>query len=208
MAVQHNSNQKKGRAARDYSDRTSYNGVKPKGGQIIVPFVTTKKDFSEMDLDQSNLATWLIAGHKIVVGFTVYPKERFEVALKLFDEGVHEEIKRQNNPYYELSGDISLEGLMEGLDDPDKFDFNDTTQRNSDNDQRTEDSILNLIQYYHDNGQIKEAKILTEMLLEYQKGEVADDALSNLKKSQAYDTIKKVQTEAEIIFEEKFDYRD
>ena len=180
--VVRNSNQKKGRVERDYSDRTSYNGVKPKEGQIIVPFVTTKTAFREMALDQSHLATWPIAGHKITVGFTVYPKERFEVALKLFDEGVHEEILRQNNPNYELSGDISLEGFMEGLDDPDKFDFNDTTQRNSDNDQRTEDGILDLIQYYHDQGQVKEAKILTEMLLEYQKGEVADDALSNLRK--------------------------
>ena len=188
---------------RNFSNRKPYNkAVKCKKGEILAPFVTTYENarFYEMDLD--NLETWHFGTKKIIVGFTPVEASKFDVYMKLFNQDVAGEIARQTNPNWELSGDDSLDALMDTIDDPDKCGTDPTgTTENEDIAElyRTLDLLIDYMARV-DNRKADALRMLSEG---YSKKEVTETVTPELKKSRAYEFFKDTQDEALKILREK-----
>ena len=189
---------------RDFSNRKPYNNaVKCQDGEILAPFVTTYEDARYYGMDTENLETWHFGAKKIIVGFTPVEASNFDVYMKLFNQDVTREIARQTNPNYELSGDDSLDALMDAIDDSDKK-GTDPTGSTENEDLAEFYRTLDLLIDYMGRVDNRKADTLRMLSDGYSKQEVAETVTPELKKSRAYEFIKKTQVEGMEILREKF----
>lgn len=193
---------------RDFSNRTAYNGVEPKEGEVLVPFVTNREAITEMAIPTEHLETWPMNGKNITVGFTVARKEQFEVSMHDFGFQAHQEILRitKTTDHRDDEND-SLDEITDAITDPDQHGVDPTGTEELDNAEKIKQGFADLLTYYERMEMYKEAKIMLMFFQGYLIKEIASEVFPELKSSQAYTKINKIREDSHELFLEKFDYR-
>ena len=194
---------------KDFSNRTAYNGVETKEGEVLVPFVVSKEAIKTMDLPTEHMETWPMRnGRKITVGFTVTPKEQFEVGMKDLNVQIHEEILSiTNTTDHRDDENDSLDEITDAITDPDQHGVDPTGTEELDNAEKIKQGFADLLTYYERMEMYREEKIMLMFFQGYLIKEIAAEVFPELKSSQAYTKINKIREDSHELFLEKFDYR-
>lgn len=191
----------KKRPYRDFSSYRSYNDIPCREGEKMVPFFTTYKDAVERGFNMENLETWNIRGHKILVGFTPAEESLFDEMIRVFNQDVHEAIIN----YKHYSKNLSLDKMQDDILDEDGSDQDLTGTTEMEEVARVEMGVGMLIEYYYSAGESRKARCIQMLAAGYTKEEIHMFLLSEVKKSRAYEFIKKTQEEGYRLYRERFD---
>jgi hypothetical protein len=185
---------------RDFSYRKPYNDVPCKEDEVLVPFVTTFDEARYYRFNMENLETWKFYGKKVLVGFTPIRASAKDLSMKLFNNDVHEYLSRFSNK----SDDISLDQMMDDINDPDKS-GKDPTGTTVNEDLALLYMALDMLIAYYDKCQQPRKSSCIKMLSEgYSKQEIAEQVTPELKKSRAYEFIQQTQKEGLQLFHNQF----
>ena len=177
----------------DYSACKSYNDVPCREDEVLVPFLVPAIEIPLEDLNRSNLVLWPFRGRRLQVGFVPVRCESFEEMLTLFNEDVRRYLSR-NKP----SNEVSLDALLDAQSDEDSAGFDPTGSAEQEEELLLELKLEAVLRQL-DEIDPRYSSIIRLLRLGYGKGEVAR-MLGLGKKSTAYDTIRRAQDAAEIIY--------
>lgn len=185
---------------KDFSNRKPYNDIPCKDDEVLVPFVTTYDEARYYRFNMDNLETWKFYGKKVLVGFTPVRASAKDSSMKLFNSDVHEYLNR----FSIKSDDLSLDQMMDDINDPDK-NATDPTGTTANEDLEFFYMALDMLIEYYDKCQQPRKSSCIRMLIEgYSKQEIAEQVTPDLKKSRAYEFIQQTQKEGLKLFHENF----
>lgn len=185
---------------KDFSNRKPYNDIPCKDDEVLVPFVTTYDEARYYRFNMDHLETWKFYGKRVLVGFTPVRASAKDSSMKLFNSDVHEYLNRFSNK----SDDLSLDQMMDDINDPDK-NAKDPTSTTANEDLALFYMALDMLIEYYDKCQQPRKSNCIRMLSEgYSKQEIAEQVTPKLKKSRAYEFIQQTQKEGLQLFRNQF----
>lgn len=185
---------------KDFSNRKPYNDLPCKDDEVLVPFVTTYDEARYYRFNMDNLETWKFYGKRVLVGFTTVKTSAKDSSMKLFNIDVHEYLNRFSNK----SDDLSLDQMMDDINDPDK-NAKDPTGTTATEDLELFYMALDMLIEYYDKCQQPRKSNCIRMLSEgYSKQEIAEQVSPELKKSRAYEFIQQTQKNGLKLFLKNF----
>lgn len=185
-----------------YGNKSSFNNIPPRNNEELVPILVTKAIRKDPALDQNNIETWHIHGHKIPVAFAPVSKSCFDGCMKFFWSQVRtyiatagtEEFLKENGH----SDDLSYTKFTDDADSD-----NDSTGFDPGQTKGLEDTVLlriiikDLIKQIHTINP-KYGRILDLICEDYTKGQILEEL--HLGKSQGYADIKAAQELAKKLY--------
>lgn len=185
---------------KDFSNRKSYNNVPCKNDEVLVPFVTNYDEARYYRFNMDNLETWKFHGKRVLIGFTPVRTSAKDSTMKLFNNDVHEYLNKFSNK----SDDLSLDQMMDDINDPDK-NVKDPTGTTMNEDLSLFYMALDmLIEYYNKCQQPRKSNCIRMLSEGYSKQEIARQVTPELQKSRGYEFIKQTQKEGLQIFRNQF----
>lgn len=185
---------------KDFSNRKPYNDVPCKNDEVLVPFVITYDEARYYHFNMDNLETWKFHGKKVLVGFTPVRASAKDSSIKLFNNDVHNYLSR----FSDKSDELSLDQMMEDIDDPDKNAKDPTGTTTNENLALFYMALDMLIEYYDKCQQPRKSDCFKMLIEGYNKQEIAEQITPELKKSRAYEFIQQTQKEGLQLFRNQF----
>lgn len=137
------------------------------------------------------------------MGFAPVRASAKDSSMKLFNSDVHEYLSRFSNK----SDDLSLDQMMDDINDPDK-NAKDPTGTTASEDLALFYIVLDMLIEYYDKCQQPRKSTCIKMLSEgYSKQEIAEQVTPELKKSRAYEFIQQTQKEGLQLFHNQFYFK-
>lgn len=210
----------------DYSNKKPFNDVPCKEDEVLAPFMVSK-DLSDMTyVNKQNLETWRIGGKKILVGFVAVHKDKLKGMMSMLWDEVNDYMEKfdkkrcfifdkkgrlqqcpenqdcsscpwKDKEYMFTSLSVSLDNMMDGLDNEDTGGYDPTGTTKDQDSQMLHMMISDLIAEVGKKNK-KYGDILQLLYKEHDKGEILKEL--SLGKSQGYEDIKRAQAMAKELF--------
>lgn len=200
---------------RDFSNRSPYNDIPLKEGEVLVPITMgetkpgqTRKEVLAMQREAfiyhganpHNLETWHYGRLSILVGFAPVPAEKFEQGMEAFNF----EVDGVLHPFARQASEVSLEGMQEQQEKEGRTAYDPTGSTEEEKKRLFFVALNDLFQYYQDQGEPEKAECIKMFAAGYTKGEIAQKIKSNLQKSSAYSFVRKTRKEGLKLMKEEF----
>ena len=189
---------------RDFSNRTSFNGVAVNAGEELVPAVLTKdmkNTLKPLGLDYRNVETWTFPnGKKVPVVFIPGKKGFMDVSMKIFNGEAERFLKHQDE---KLSDDLSLDKFLEDIDDEDGKGF-DPTATTENEDAAFTMMVFELLVEDLETMDANMGKIIRLLADGFPKKEILDKINLGKGKTQGYAFIEKAQKTALNLYNKKY----
>lgn len=183
-------------------EQTSFNGVPCEENEVLLPVVLSEDMVETLKCSGFNrkyARTWKFNGakRKVPVAFIPWSKELEEEGIKLFYEQVSDYLKRFD---YDKNV-VSLDEILDSIKDEDKFSIDPTGTRKYDETERYKYALAYLLKRLEEIDPTYADYIFWKEK-GYNKKEVLEILNLDVKKSQAYDIIKKIEKKTYEIIEE------
>lgn len=185
---------------RNFSNRTSFNGIPCGADEELVPAVLTsemKITLKPLGLNYDYVETWTFQhGKKVPVVFIPNKKGYMDMYMKLFNNDVERYLKHTDSI---LSEDLSLDEFLDNINDEDGEGFDPTGTTEHEDLAMLMLAISDLIQEV--SKKYPEADAVLNLLLDgYQKNEIFKQVDLRRGKTQAYAYIEKIQKYAKELY--------
>lgn len=183
-------------------EQTSFNGTPYEENEVLLPVVLSEDMVETLNgsgFNKKYAKTWKFKGakKKVPVAFVPWAKELEEEGIKLFYEQVSDYLKR----YSYDKNVVSLDEILDNIKDDDKFAIDPTGTRKYDETERYK-YVLALLLKRLEEIDPTYAEYVFWKEQGYNKKEVLEILNLGVKKSQAYDIIKKIETKVYEIMDE------
>ena len=190
----------------DFSNRTPYNGIPCRPGQVLVPVVaddemcTTLKPYG---LLWDNLESWTFprSAEKVPVAFVLVEEHEKEAAMKDFNYQAHAYLCR----FKKTAEDdhLSLEKFAEDAEDDDADGYDPTGTTENEDNAFTYMVVDMLVEDLNKQNPLY-GQVFRLLFDGYKKGEILKEIDLGKEKSQGYAFIKKVQEEAGKLYNKSY----
>lgn len=189
---------------RDFSNRASFNNIPTKADEELAPVVLTKEikeTLKPLGFDSENVETWTFPhGKKVPVVFVPNEKGFMDVYMKFFNSEVERYLKHKEEV---KSEDLSLDKLLEDIDDEDGNGF-DPTGTTVIEDEAFLMQVFDMLVADLSAQDENMGKIIRLLSEGFQKKEILDRLDIGKGKTQGYAFIEKTQKIARDIYNSKY----
>lgn len=190
----------------DFSNRTSFNGIPCRPRQVLAPVVadeemtTTLKPYG---LIWDNLESWTFprSAEKVPVAFIPVEEAEKEAAMKDFNYQAHAYLCRFKNTAED--NHLSLEKFAEDAEDEDGEGYDPTGTTENEDNAFTYMVVDMLVEDLNKQNPLY-GQVFRLLFDGYKKGEILKEVDLGKEKSQGYEFIKKVQTEAAKLYDKSY----